>query len=65
VTLRHGSTTYQVEVENPEGVCGGVARLRVDGREVAVEEGQGAAVVLRDDGVGHRVDVRLAAKPGH
>ena len=61
VTLRHGSATYQVEVENPEGVCGGVAELSVDGEAVSVATDASPSVPLRDDGTEHRVRARLGA----
>ncbi len=64
VELRHGTARYEVVVENPAGVCGGVATLRVDGRDVVVEEGRGAVVALVDDGVGHRVEVILGGAAG-
>jgi cellobiose phosphorylase len=34
VTRRFRGTVYEIAVENPDGVCGGVASLRVDGGEV-------------------------------
>ena len=59
VELRHGGASYEVVIENPEGVCGGVVGLRVDGEPVAVPEGAVGVVPLSDDGAGHRVEVRL------
>jgi hypothetical protein len=35
VELRHGGATYEVVVENPDGVCGGVVALALDGEPVA------------------------------
>jgi cellobiose phosphorylase len=35
VTRRFRGTVYEILVENPNGVCGGVTSLRVDGRELA------------------------------
>jgi cellobiose phosphorylase len=35
VTRRFRGVVYEVSVENPAGVCGGVRSLRIDGREVA------------------------------
>ncbi|HJX47015.1 MAG TPA: hypothetical protein VJ375_04155 [Gaiellaceae bacterium] len=34
VTRRFRDVVYEISVENPDGVCGGVRSLRVDGREV-------------------------------
>ena len=49
--LRFGATRYEVTVENPEGVCRGVARLELDG--VATSDHTGIPVV--DDHGVHRV----------
>ena len=61
VELRHGTATYEVVVENPDGVCGGVVGLRVDGEAVVLGAGATAEVSLRDDGRRHRVEVLLDA----
>ena len=61
ITLRHGSATYEVAVANPEGVCGGVAGLTLDGEPLAVDGGGAATLPLRDDGAAHRVEVTLGA----
>ena len=58
VTYRHGASRYRVVVENPEGRCGGVARVEVDG--VAVPA---AIVTLQDDGQDHEVRVLLGETP--
>jgi cyclic beta-1,2-glucan synthetase len=53
MTYRHGETTYEIEVENPEGVSRGVKTVTVDGEETA--EG----VRLADDGDVHDVYVTM------
>lgn len=53
MTYRHGETTYEIEVENPEGVSHGVKMVTVDGEETA--EG----VRLADDGDVHDVHVTM------
>lgn len=55
-TLRHGSSRYEVTVENPDHVSGGIASAHVDG--VAVNH-HPLCVRLADDGVTHQVLVRL------
>jgi cyclic beta-1,2-glucan synthetase len=56
MTLRHRSARYEIAVENPGGVCRGVARVELDG--VALAEGR-LRVDLVDDGATHRVRVVL------
>jgi cellobiose phosphorylase len=34
VTRRFRGVVHEISVENPDGVCGGVRSLRVDGQEV-------------------------------
>ena len=48
-------TAYEITVENPGGVCRGVAVLELDGVAVAV----GTGVALVDDGKIHQVRVVL------
>ncbi len=55
-TLRHGASHYDIVVENPDDVSGGVSRLVVDGVRLAAGE---AAVRLVDDGRRHSVVVTL------
>jgi len=52
VVLRFGAARYEIEVENPEHRCNGVAGVELDG--VAVDP---LAVPLRDDGRTHSVRV--------
>jgi cyclic beta-1,2-glucan synthetase len=56
VHYRFGSTTYRVEVTNPDRVCRGVRRVEVDG--AAAADGR---IPLRDDGRSHDVRVTLGA----
>ncbi|HET8947875.1 MAG TPA: phosphorylase, partial [Candidatus Polarisedimenticolia bacterium] len=58
VTWRHGRSLYRIVVENPEGVCRGVAAIRVDGALLT-----GGAIPLNDDGGEHRVQVLLGSQP--
>lgn len=57
VTLRYRSTQYEIAVENPGGVCRGVAALSLDG--VALEDLTG--IPLQDDHRTHLVQVVMAA----
>jgi cellobiose phosphorylase len=60
VTYRFGPSRYRIVVENPEGRCGGVGRLEVDG--VALGS---TTIPMIDDGRLHQVRVVLggAAEP--
>jgi len=53
---RHGSTDYEISVENPQGVARGVARIEVDGVRLESHE---HGISLRDDAQAHRVRVVL------
>lgn len=57
VSYLHGSTRYDIAVENPNGVCRGVAVVEVDGVPLADRSG----VPLVDDHQPHRVRVQLGA----
>jgi cyclic beta-1,2-glucan synthetase len=57
ISWRFGSARYEIAVENPEGRSGGVAGAECDGAPV-----DPASIPLRDDGLVHRVVVRLGAK---
>jgi cyclic beta-1,2-glucan synthetase len=58
ISYQRGSTGYLIKVENPHGVCRGIARLEIDGKfEPALE------VVLSDDGHLHKVRVVLGERP--
>jgi len=54
IAYRHGSTPYDIVVENPLGVCRGVLTIKLDGQTLAEQR-----VPLLDDGVTHRVQVVL------
>jgi cyclic beta-1,2-glucan synthetase len=56
LTFRYHSARYEIVVENPAGVSGGVASAELDGRVLA---GEGASIPLADDGATHRVRVVL------
>jgi cyclic beta-1,2-glucan synthetase len=55
VRYRHGGSLYRIRVENPKGVCRGVARLHLDGEPLSAQ----ALVPLCDDGLEHRVELTL------
>ncbi|MFC5436034.1 GH36-type glycosyl hydrolase domain-containing protein [Rhodanobacter umsongensis] len=59
LTYRHRRqqrlTCYEVSVENPHGVCRGVANIDMDGQALDAS----AAVRLPDDGLTHRLRIRL------
>ncbi|MGH7495178.1 MAG: GH36-type glycosyl hydrolase domain-containing protein [bacterium] len=50
------SARYEIAVENPRGVCRGVAHVELDGQALP---GNRAQILLADDGAIHRVRVRL------
>jgi cyclic beta-1,2-glucan synthetase len=54
LTFRYHSARYEIVVENPLGVSGGVVSAELDGRAL---EGAGAVIPLADDGVTHHVKV--------
>jgi cellobiose phosphorylase len=54
ITYRHGTAIYLIEVQNPDGVCTGVAEVKLDGTLL-----DGAEIPLSDDGREHQVRVLL------
>jgi cyclic beta-1,2-glucan synthetase len=56
VTLRHGSASYLIRVENPDGVSRGIASAELD--ETAIAE-RPLRLPLVDDGATHTLEVRL------
>ena len=56
LTYRHGTTRYDIAVENPHGVCRGIASLELDGRSLSKDP---LRVALVDDGNTHRIHVVL------
>jgi cyclic beta-1,2-glucan synthetase len=57
IQYRHGATRYQIKVENPQGVCRGVAGLEVDGAAQTTDD-----FALADDGARHSVRVVLGER---
>jgi len=57
ITYRFGTTTYEISVENPLGVCTGVLAVKVDGQTIAGNLKN--LVALTDDGKAHRILVVL------
>jgi cellobiose phosphorylase len=51
VALRYRSAQYDIVVENPTGVCRGLAMLELEGAPLADRTG----ILLADDGRSHRV----------
>ncbi|MBE0609481.1 MAG: glycosyl transferase [Dehalococcoidia bacterium] len=56
VTLRHGTARYEIKVENPDGVCRGIAFAELDGAAIAERPPR---LLLADDGATHHARVRL------
>jgi cyclic beta-1,2-glucan synthetase len=56
-TYRHGAGRYEITVENPNGVCRGVAALELDGVALADD----SSIPLVDDGAVHAVRVVMGA----
>ena len=56
ITLRHGSSRYEIVVENPQSVQRGVAAAELDGAKIAARP---LSFPLKDDGAIHRLQVRL------
>ncbi len=55
ITFQHGSTRYEIKVDNPNAVSRGVSRLMLDGRVLPSD----APVLLSDDGATHHLEVIL------
>ncbi len=56
IVFRHASARYEISVTNPDGVSRGVAGITVDG--AALPQGT-TRILLKDDGLTHRVGVTL------
>ncbi len=54
IAYKRGSTTYNLVVENPHGLNRGVARIELDGKQLAAAE-----IELVDDGKEHSVHIML------
>jgi cyclic beta-1,2-glucan synthetase len=50
ITFKHGASRYQIAVENPRGVCRGIARAALDGRDIPAAP---CEIPLTDDGSYH------------
>ena len=50
MTYRFGQSTYEIRVENPEGVNRGVRQITLDGQPLTDK-----GIPLADDGGGHQV----------
>ena len=56
VSYRHGASTYDVTIRNPDGVSSGVATVTLDGQPL-----ESGVVPLADDGATHAVLVTMGA----
>jgi cyclic beta-1,2-glucan synthetase len=54
ITYRYGSTTYTIQVNNPQHVTKGVRRINLDGQGVEAN-----VLLLTDDGIVHVVTVEM------
>jgi cyclic beta-1,2-glucan synthetase len=55
-TYKHGSSRYRIAVENPHGVCRGIIRASLDGRDIPVSP---CDIALADDGSYHYARIIL------
>ncbi len=60
ITYKHGSSRYQIAVDNPNGVCRGVVRATTDDREIPTS---GCGITLVDDGNYHYTRITLGQEP--
>lgn len=58
INYRRGTTHYHIKVENPLGLCRGVAEVEIDGKPLQTVE-----IPLVNDGETHRVRIVLGEKP--
>jgi cyclic beta-1,2-glucan synthetase len=56
IVYRHGSTRYEIAVENSRSVSRGVTSVELDGNAIA---GHPAQIALNDDSITHRVRITL------
>ncbi len=56
ITYKHGSSRYQIAVENPRGVCRGITRAALDGRDIPASP---CEIPLTDDGSYHYARIVL------
>jgi cyclic beta-1,2-glucan synthetase len=59
IAFRHRSAHYTIVVENPGGVCRGVASVELDDVPIAAS----SAIPLADDATTHRVRIVLGVPP--
>jgi cyclic beta-1,2-glucan synthetase len=59
INYRRGAATYHIKVENPLGICRGIATVELDGAIQVDDE-----ILLIDDGKRHTVRVVLGEKAG-
>ena len=57
ITYRRANTTFHIKVENPHGLCCGIARVIVDGQEQADDK-----IKLIEDGKLHEVRIVMGQK---
>jgi cyclic beta-1,2-glucan synthetase len=57
IRYRRGEAVYEISVENPEGVCRGVAWVEMDGRRL-----EQPLIPLEDISIKHKVIVRMGKK---
>jgi cyclic beta-1,2-glucan synthetase len=60
LVFRYRSARYEIAIENPDAVCSGVCKVRLDG---AVQLDATAPIALKDDGAAHRLVVSLGRAP--
>jgi cyclic beta-1,2-glucan synthetase len=58
IVYKRGSATYNLIVENPHGLSRGIAKIEVDGEQLATPD-----IALVDDGKQHNVRIMLETKP--
>ena len=57
ITYQRGSATYHLVIENPHGLNRGIAKIELDGQELATPE-----IELADDGKQHSARITLEAR---
>jgi cyclic beta-1,2-glucan synthetase len=55
ILYRHGKTSYEITVENPQSIERGQVLIKLDGKHQNGEDG----ILLHDDGLTHKVVVIL------
>jgi len=56
ITYKHGSSSYRIAVDNPNGVCRGIVRASLDDCEISQP---GCDIRLVDDGTHHYARITL------